>query len=137
VGRSGSLFIDSIAQALAAALVESRGVLRRPLRRAKRGLTPMQVAKVSEMIHSHLDRDLSLAELAAAAGPSTGYFSQRFRNATGQSHHQFVLAVRIERAKELLKGSQRVIDVALSCGFQTQQHFARVFRAMCNVSPTE
>jgi AraC family transcriptional regulator len=134
---SGRLFIDSIAQALAAALVESRGVLRRPLRRVKCGLTPMQVAKVSEMIHSHLDRDVSLAELAAAAGLSTGYFSQMFRKSTGQSPHQFVLAVRIERAQELLKGSQRIIDVALSCGFQTQQHFARVFRAMCNVSPTE
>lgn len=96
----------------------------------------MQVAKVSEMIHSHLDRDLSLAELAAA-GLSTGYFSQMFRTATGQSPHQFVLAARIERAKELLKGSQRVIDVALRCGFRTQQHFARVFRATCNLSPTE
>jgi AraC family transcriptional regulator len=132
---SGRLFIDSIAQAIAAALVESRGVLRRPLRRVKCGLTPMQVAKVSEMIHSHLDRDLSLAELAA--GLSTGYFSQMFRTATGQSPHQFVLAARIERAKELLKGSQRVIDVALRCGFRTQQHFARVFRATCNLSPTE
>ena len=64
-------------------------------------------------------------------------FSQMFRTATGQSAHQFVLAARIERAKELLKGSQRVIDVALSCGFQTQQHFSRVFRALCNLSPTE
>jgi len=134
---SGSLFIDSIAQAIAAALVESRGVLRRPLRRVKCGLTPMQVARVSEMIHSHLDRDLSLAELAAAAGLSTGYFSQMFRTATGQSPHQFVLAARIERAKSLLKGSQRVIDVALRCGFKTQQHFSRVFRTMCDVSPTE
>src|SRR5260370_40460729 len=97
----------------------------------------MKVVKVSEMMHSHLDRDLSLAELAAAAGLSTSYLSQMFRNATGQSPHQFVLAARIERAKGLLKGSKRVIDVALSCGFQTQQHFARVFRAMCNVSPTE
>jgi len=89
------------------------------------------------MIHSHLDRDLSLAELAAAAGLSTGYFSQMFRTATGQSPHQFVLAARIERAKSLLKGSQRVIDVALRCGFKTQQHFSRVFRKMCDVSPTE
>src|SRR5260370_23875089 len=134
---SGRLYVDSIAQALAAALVESRGVLRRPLRKVKCGLTPFQVAKLTEMLPSLLDRDLSLAELAAAAGLSTGYFSQMFRKSTGQSPHQFVLAARIDCAKELLKGSQRVIDVALSCGFQTQQHFARVFLAICSVSPTE
>jgi AraC family transcriptional regulator len=97
----------------------------------------MQVAKVSEMIHGHLDRDLSAVELAAVAGLSTSYFSQMCRTATGQSAHQFVLAARIERAKELLKGSQRVIDVALRCGFKTQQHFARVFRATCKLSPME
>jgi AraC family transcriptional regulator len=29
------------------------------------------------------------------------------------------------------------LDVAVACGFKTQQHFARVFRQMCGVSPTE
>jgi len=31
----------------------------------------------------------------------------------------------------------RVLDVAVACGFKTQQHFARVFRQMCGASPTE
>jgi AraC-like DNA-binding protein len=31
----------------------------------------------------------------------------------------------------------RVLDVAIACGFKTQQHFARVFREMCGASPTE
>jgi AraC family transcriptional regulator len=30
----------------------------------------------------------------------------------------------------------RVLDVAVACGFKTQQHFARVFRKMCGASPT-
>jgi AraC family transcriptional regulator len=134
---SGRIYLDSIAQALAATLVQSRGFLRKPLRDVKSGLSRLQLAKVTELIHSHFDRDLSLVELAAAAGLSTSYFTQMFRRSTGQTPHQFVLAVRIERAKELLKGSQRMIDVALNCGFQTPQHFARVFRAVCKVNPTE
>ena len=45
---------------------------------------------------------------------------------------------RLERAKELLvKEDARVLDVAIACGFQTQQHFARVFRAFCKMSPTQ
>jgi transcriptional regulator GlxA family with amidase domain len=31
----------------------------------------------------------------------------------------------------------RVLDVAVACGFKTQQHFARVFRRLCGVSPME
>jgi transcriptional regulator GlxA family with amidase domain len=31
----------------------------------------------------------------------------------------------------------RVLDVAVACGFKTQQHFARVFRHVCGASPTE
>jgi AraC family transcriptional regulator len=30
-----------------------------------------------------------------------------------------------------------VLDVALACGFKSQQHFARVFRSVCGASPTE
>jgi len=45
---------------------------------------------------------------------------------------------RVERAKEMLRAAEaRVLDVAVACGFKTQQHFARVFRQMCGVSPTE
>jgi AraC family transcriptional regulator len=44
----------------------------------------------------------------------------------------------VERAKEILRTPEmRVLDVAVACGFKTQQHFARVFRQMCGVSPTE
>ena len=76
--------------------------------------------------------------MASAAGLSTNYFNQMFRRSTGQAAHQFVLNVRIEHAKDLLKSPKlRVIDVAISCGFQTAQHFARVFRANCAVTPTE
>ena len=31
----------------------------------------------------------------------------------------------------------RVLDVAMACGFKTQQHFAQAFREICGVSPTE
>jgi len=61
-----------------------------------------------------------------------------FRKSTGEPPHQFVLRNRIERAKEMLRAPEaRVLDVAVACGFKTQQHFARIFRQMCGASPTE
>ena len=135
---SGRLYMDSIAQALASALVQLRGNLKRKLPQFRCGLTPSQLSKVKELIHGRIDREISLQEMATAAGLSTSYFNQMFRKTTGQSAHQFVLSTRIEHAKSLLKSPRlRMIDIAVSCGFQTSQHFARVFRSVCSASPTE
>jgi AraC family transcriptional regulator len=61
-----------------------------------------------------------------------------FRKSMGQSPHQFVLRHRVERAKEMLCNAEaRVLDVAVACGFKTQQHFARVSRTISGISPTE
>ena len=110
---SGRLFLDSIEQALAIALVNNYAV-------------------------PEMEGDLSLEELAEAAGLSIAHFSQMFRQSTGQSPHQFVLHHRVDRAKEMLRAAEmRVLDVAVACGFKTQQHFARVFRSVCGASPTE
>jgi AraC family transcriptional regulator len=135
---SGRLFLDSIERALAVALVNSYAVRRPSPRIYRGGLTPARLRKVVELVHAEMDGDLRLEELADAAGLSITHFSQMFRVSTGQSPHQFVLHRRVERAKEMLRADKnRVLDVAVACGFKSQQHFARVFRSMCGASPTE
>ena len=137
-GLSGRLYLDSIAQAIASALVQLRGNLKRRLPEFRCGLTPAQLSRVKQFVYSRMDQDISLQEMAGVAGLSSNYFNQMFRKSTGQAAHQFVLAARVERAKDLLKSPRlRVMDVAISCGFQTSQHFARVFRSVCAVTPTE
>jgi AraC family transcriptional regulator len=85
-----------------------------------------------------VEDELTLQEMAESAGLSMTHFSQMFRRSTGESPHQFVLRHRVERAKEMLRAAEaRVLDVAVACGFKTQQHFARVFRRVCGASPTE
>jgi AraC family transcriptional regulator len=135
---SGRLFLDSIEQALAVALVDGYGD-RRPLPRMYRGgLAPSRLRRVTELVHAKIEDDLTLEEMAESVKLSIPHFAQMFRKSTGQSPHQFVLRHRVERAKEILRTPElRVLDVAVACGFKTQQHFARVFRQMCGVSPTE
>jgi len=135
---SGRLFLDSVEQALAVALVNGFGVSPPPLRIYRSGLTPARLRKVTELVHAKFDEDLTLEQLAEAVGLGRTRFSQMFRKSTGQSPHQFVLGHRIERAKEMLRSAEmRILDVAVACGFKTQQHFARVFRHLCGISPTE
>ena len=137
-GLSGRLYMDSIAQALASALVQLRGNLKRGLRQYKCGLTPIQLSRVKQLVYGRIDQEISLQEMAGAAGLSSSYFNQMFRRSTGVAAHQFVLNARVEHAKDLLKSPRlRMIDVAVSCGFQTSQHFARVFRSVCDITPTD
>jgi len=135
---SGRLFLDSVEHALAAALVDGRSIRRRFVQTYRGGLTSTRLGRVVELVYARIEDELTLDELAESAGLSTAHFSQAFHKSTGESPHRFVLRQRVERAKEMLRAADlRVLDVAVACGFKTQQHFARVFRQMCGASPTE
>jgi AraC family transcriptional regulator len=102
------------------------------------GLSPSQFRRVFAFINERISRTVTLSELAREAGLSAAYFSQRFKSSTGTSPHQYLLRLRICKAKKLLEESESpVIDIAAECGFQTQQHFARIFRRLTMRTPTE
>ncbi|WP_263366183.1 helix-turn-helix domain-containing protein [Edaphobacter bradus] len=135
---NGRLFLDSIEQALARALVVGYGVRDYSVRVYRGGLSPAKLRKIKELVEEKMEEDLSLEEMARTVGLSATHFSEVFRNTTGQTPHQCLLWHRIQRAKEMLRSAEmRVLDVAIACGFKTQQHFARVFRHACGLSPTE
>jgi AraC family transcriptional regulator len=134
---SGRLFLDSIEQALAVTLVNAYALRHRSLSMYRGGLGPARLRTVKEFVHAKMEDELRLSELAQSVGLSTAHFSEMFRKSTGETPHQFVLRLRVERAKEMLRVAEsRVLDVAIACGFKTQQHFARVFRQLCGTSPT-
>jgi AraC family transcriptional regulator len=135
---SGRLFLDSIEQAIAAALVDAFAGHSRSVRPLRGGLGPARLRMITELVHAKMDDELTLIEMAQSVELSPAHFSRMFHESTGETPHQFVLRNRIERAKEMLRAPEaRVLDVAVACGFKTQQHFARVFRHVCGASPTE
>jgi AraC family transcriptional regulator len=135
---SGRLFLDSVEQAMAVALIKDHAIRHRLVQISRGGLGQARLRRVSELVDARLADELSLHEMAQAAGLSTAHFARMFRKSTGQTPHQFVLRQRLERAKAMLRApDMRVLAVAVACGFKTQQHFAQVFRDVCGVSPTE
>ena len=135
---SGRLFLDSVEQALAVALVNDYAVRHHSLRTHRGGLGSARLRRIKEFIDAKIEDDLTLCEMAQAAELSTAYFSRMFRKSTGETPHQFLLRRRLERAKKMLRSAdERVLDVAVACGFKSQQHFAQVFRHVCRVTPTE
>jgi len=135
---SGQLFLQSIEVALAAVLVKTYSLsigTRRPI---KGGLSDVGRRHVIDLVRSRVSDDISLADMAAVTGLSATHFSHSFKKSMGESPHQFVLQQRVQCAKELLESANlRMIDIALACGFKTPQHFARIFRKVCGLSPTE
>src|SRR5260370_13635668 len=135
---NGRLFLDSVEQALAVALVNGCARRHCSVQTYRGGLGSARLRRIKEFVHAKIEDDLTLCEMAQSVELSTAYFSRMFRKSTGESPHQFLLRQRVERAKEMLRSANtRVMDVAVACGFKSQQHFAQGFRHLCGASPTE
>jgi AraC family transcriptional regulator len=135
---SGRLFLDSVEQALAVALVDAYAVRHRSMPMHRGGLGSARLRRIKEFVDARIEDELTLCEMAQAVELSTAHFSRMFRKSTGESPHQFLRRHRVERAKEMLRSADgRVMDVAVACGFKSQQHFAQAFRHVCGASPTE
>jgi AraC family transcriptional regulator len=96
-----------------------------------RGLQP-----VLAFAAAHLDEDVSLSALAAQAGLSPFHLHRVFSAAAGETPKQFTLRLRLGRAAAmLLTGDESVLNVALSCGFQSHEAFCRAFRRRFGMAP--
>jgi AraC family transcriptional regulator len=94
------------------------------------------IARICERIEESLGNGVSLDELAREAGSSRFRFARAFREATGLPPHRYLTLRRIERAKELLLGTdQSLIEIALATGFGSQSHFTASFREAVGVTP--
>lgn len=101
------------------------------------GLGRRRALMAESYVRDHLDRDISLASLAAVVGLTPNHFLRAFRETFGMPPHAYVLARRIERAKELLADrSLSVTAIALATGFCDSSHFATAFKKRVGVPPS-
>jgi len=101
-------------------------------------LTSTVLSALREYVLEHLTEKILVADLARQAGLPPNRFAAIYREQTGQSPHQFVLALRVERAIGLLrKSKQRLADVAFACGFANQQHLANAMRRHRGMTPSQ
>lgn len=83
------------------------------------------------------DADLSLAELARAAGLSPSRFHRLFSQTAGESPRTFAERLRLERAAAMLVTTQApVLEISLNCGFQSHEVFTRAFRRRYGIAPS-
>ncbi|SEN03814.1 AraC family transcriptional regulator [Paenibacillus sp. OV219] len=87
-------------------------------------------------IDEHLTDNLQLTALARHAAVSPSYFSRTFKQMTGLSVIEFIIAKRITMAKELLLTTDHTIaEIAVQCGFESLPHFYRMFKKFAGSTP--
>lgn len=80
----------------------------------------------------------TLKELSVLYHKNEKYLGRLFKEEMGVSFHQYCLRLRLEKAEELLLStSDKIIDVALECGFNNISYFNRAFKAQYGTSPSE
>jgi AraC family transcriptional regulator len=133
-----SLFVDPIAQAIAGrflALIHNSKLQPESSPRSNQ-LSSRQLQRVRDFVDANLDTEIRLNAMANACELNTDNFVRLFKKAVGVSPYQFVLGLRVERAKALLlEQRDSLSDIAVQCGFTHQEHMTRIFRRFTGVTP--
>jgi len=89
-------------------------------------------------IHTNFERDISLGDIAGFVFLSPSYFTRAFKEQTGMSPINYLLKVRIDRARELLEDTGlKISDIALNVGFSNQQRFNEMFKKFTSHTPLQ
>ncbi|HRU06873.1 MAG TPA: helix-turn-helix domain-containing protein [Candidatus Brocadiia bacterium] len=95
-------------------------------------------ASARDYLLRHYDQPLNLEDLAGRLNVSPFHLSRTVSREYGLSLMDMLTTIRVERAKELLKGGDHAIkQIAALTGYANSNYFARVFRRTCGLAPTE
>lgn len=133
---AGRIFGESLANAIAAYAASKYSVFPSRFPEYRDGLPVACLRKVIEYIHANLDANLGVAEIARVAFISPYHFGKLFKQSTGQTLHQYVLAQRIRNAELLLARSNvGLAEIAHRVGLANQSHFTTLFKKKLGVTP--
>ena len=133
---SSSLYLDSLVNVLTVNLLRRHATTTPEASVYEGGLPPRQLRYVLDYIDSYLDQNIKLANLAQLMDISQFHFSRLFKQSIGVSPHQYLIQQRVERAKQLLKQTDRsIVDIALDCGFNSHSHLSKQFRQLTGMTP--
>ena len=89
-------------------------------------------------LEAHHSEDISLDSLSSSMYISPTYMSKLFKQETGESPINYLIKIRMEKAKELLlKDELSIKEIATSVGYQDAYHFSKLFKKYTGLSPSD
>ena len=94
------------------------------------------VKRMQDYVELHLTEEITLKQLAEAAGYSPWYAAKIFKEITGKAPFDYVRMLRLTGAARVLQeGKSKVLDVALDFVFDSHEGFTRAFTKNFGISP--
>ncbi len=135
---SGAVYIDGLASALAARIVNFHSSVARSEEKKTGKIAPAKLRQILTFIEDRLGENLTLEAIASQAGLSASHFKAVFREAMGRPVHQYIVQRRVERAAWLLKNKEiPIAEIAAQTGFSHQSHLALQMRRVMGLSPKD
>lgn len=95
-----------------------------------------EILEVTEYIGANYGKELSVERLASIVFLTPDYLSRLFKKSMGKSISQYIRQFRMEKARELLTGTNRkVIDIGEAVGYPNYSYFCQSFREYFGTSP--
>ena len=105
---------------------------------AKQGrgkLAPETMARMNDYLERRLDRSLAIDDLADVAKQTRSHFPRVFRRTIGMSPHQYIMRLRLRRARRLIEERWPLAEVAIATGFSDQSHLTNCLRRIYGTTP--
>ena len=104
----------------------------------KRASMRVEISRTLDFIGQNYAQAPTLEQMASMMGFSSVYFCKLFKEETGYNYVEYIHALRIEKAKELLEqGNAKTYEVAEKVGFNDYRYFCRVFSAITGKKPRD
>ncbi len=102
------------------------------------GTVSQTVAKVQQYMKERMHEEFSREEAAEYVYLNPAYLSRLFRKETGKSLTDYLVELRIAKAREELSGANnRISDIAQGVGYSNFSHFSQLFKRMTGLTPQE
>ena len=101
------------------------------------GTSPL-IARSLRYIKSNYTRKIRLADIAAELHVNPSYFSALFSQEMKRPFTDYILELRINKAKELLRNTNMdILDISSAVGFENQSYFTKIFRTHTGLTPRQ
>jgi two-component system, response regulator YesN len=103
-------------------------------------ITPVyhSIADIEKYLQDHYDREVKLQEIADVFFLSREYISRKFKQEFGENISDYMVKIRMQKAKSLLKNSElKIYEIANMIGYQDDKYFRKVFKKVEGITPNE
>jgi len=104
--------------------------------KSREALSILRIASVIEYLENNYIQNVNLEDMAIMCFMSVRNFQRIFKKATGQSPIDYLIHIRLQKAKKhLSESNMQIADIALKIGFNEYNYFSRKFKKVVGISP--